>query len=323
LRHRARCSPGARATKAPNPTHKETDDDKAHFHPLVDKRYFCEGPRWHEGQLWFSDFYAHEDCSVGLVGDVRAEISLGDEQPSGLGWLPGGDLLVVGMTKRQVLRCSADKSLTVHAELAGIATFHANDMLVTPEGDAYVGNFGFDLDAFLMAHGVEGLLAALGTDNSSLLLPFLGKLAQVKPDGTTSVAAEPMLFPNGMVLLDGGRTLVVAQTLGFELTAFDRAPDGALSNRRVWASLKEAMVAPDGICVDARGGIWVANALAPVVMRVEEGGLVTDTVTTSQNAYACALGGPEGRHLLICTAPTSVHSLAAAEANGRLEMAEV
>jgi sugar lactone lactonase YvrE len=116
---------------------------------------------------------------------------------------------------------------------------------------------------------------------------------------------------------------VVAQTLAFELTAFDRAPDGALSNRRVWAPLKEAMVAPDGICVDAKGGIWVANALAPVVIRVEEGGQVTDTVTTSQNAYACALGGPEGRHLLICTAPTSVHSLAAAEANGRLEMVEV
>ena len=287
--------------------------------PLADQRYFCEGPRWHEGRFWFSDFYAHEVCSVGLEGGVRVEFSLGDEQPSGLGWLPNGDLLVVGMLKRQVLRRSANKILTTHANLAGIATFHANDMLVTPEGDAYVGNFGFDLDAFLIAHGVEGLLGALATDPS----PFLGKLAHVKPDGTASVAAEPVLFPNGMVLLDGGRTLVVAQTLAFELTAFDRAPDGSLSNRRVWASLKEAMVAPDGICVDAQGGIWVANALAPVVIRVEEGGQITDTVTTSQNAYACALGGPEGRHLLICTAPTSVHSLAAAEANGRLEMVKV
>ncbi len=286
---------------------------------LADKRYFCEGPRWHDGRFWFSDFYAHEVCSVGLGGDVRVELSLGEEQPSGLGWLPGGDLLVVGMTKRQVLRRAADQTLAMHADLAGIATFHANDMLVTPEGDAYVGNFGFDLDAFLMAHGVEGLLGALATDPS----PFLGKLAHVKADGTASVAAEPVLFPNGMVLLDGGRTLVVAQTLGFELTAFDRATDGTLSNRRVWASLKDAMVAPDGICVDARGGIWVANALAPVVIRVEEGGHVTDTVTTSQNAYACALGGPEGRHLLICTAPTSVHSLAAAQANGRLEMVQV
>lgn len=286
---------------------------------LADQRYFCEGPRWHEGRFWFSDFYAHEVCSVGLGGDVRVELSLGDEQPSGLGWLPNGDLLVVGMTKRQVWRRSAGNGLAVHADLNGIATFHANDMLVTPEGDAYVGNFGFDLDAFLMANGVEGLLGALGTDPS----PFLGKLAHVKADGTTSVAAEPVLFPNGMVLLNGGRTLVVAQTLAFELTAFDRAPDGSLSNRRVWASLKESMTAPDGICADAKGGIWVANALAPVVIRVEEGGQITDTVTTSQNAYACALGGPEGRHLLICTAPTSVHAEAAAHANGRLEMVEV
>lgn len=286
---------------------------------LADKRYFCEGPRWHEGRFWFSDFYAHEVCSVGLGGDVRTESSLGDEQPSGLGWLPNGDLLVVGMIKRQVLRRSLSNSMSVHADLNGIATFHANDMLVTPDGDAYVGNFGFDLDAFLMANGVEGLLAALGSDPS----PFLGKLAHVKADGTPSVAAEPVLFPNGMVLLNGGRTLVVAQTLAFELTAFDRAADGTLSNRQVWASLKEAMVAPDGICVDTQGGIWVANALAPVVIRVEEGGKVTDTVNTSQNAYACALGGPEGRHLLICTAPTSVHSLAAAEPNGRLEIVEV
>ena len=287
--------------------------------PLADKRYFCEGPRWHENRFWFSDFYAHEVCSVGLGGDVRVELSLGDEQPSGLGWLPNGDLLVVGMTKRQVLRRSAGKDLSIHADLNGIATFHANDMLVTPEGDAYVGNFGFDLDAVLMAQGVEGLLAALATDPS----PFLGKLAHVKPDGTVSVAAEPVLFPNGMVLLDGGRTLVVAQTLGFELTAFDRAPDGALSNRRVWASLKEGMVAADGICADDKGGIWVAHALAPMVIRVEAGGQVTDTVNTSQNAYACALGGPAGKHLLICTAQSSVHAIAAAERNGRLEIVEV
>ena len=286
---------------------------------LAGNRYFCEGPRWHEGRFWFSDFYAHEVCSVGLGGDVRVEFSLGEEQPSGLGWLPNGDLLVVGMTQRQVRRHSPGKGLTLYADLNGIATFHANDMLVAPEGDAYVGNFGFDLDAYLKDNGIEGLLDALGTDPS----PFLGKLAHIKPDGTASVAAEQVLFPNGMVLLDEGRTLVMAQTLAFELTAFDRAPDGTLSNRRVWAPLKEAMVAPDGICADAQGGIWVANALAPQVIRVEAGGEITDTVTTSQNAYACALGGPEGKHLLICTAQTAVHVLAAAQPNGKLEIVEV
>ena len=286
---------------------------------LAGQRFFCEGPRWHQGRFWFSDFYAHEVCSVGLGGDVRSVLSLGDEQPSGLGWLPNGDLLVVGMTQRQVWRRAPGKDPVVHAELGGIATFHANDMLVAPEGDAYVGNFGFDLDAYLLAHGIEHLLNALNTDPS----PFLGRLAHLQADGTASVAAEQMLFPNGMVLLDEGRTLVVAQTLGLELTAFDRAPNGTLSNWRVWASLKEPMVAPDGICADAQGGIWVANALAPAVLRVEAGGRITDTVTTSQNAYACALGGPEGRHLLVCTAPTSVHTAAAANANGRLEIVEI
>ena len=170
---------------------------------LADQRHFCEGPRWHEGRFWFSIFYAHEVCSVGLGGDVRTELNLCDEQPSGLGWLPNGDLLVVDMTRRQVLRHAAGNDPVVHAEWGGIATFHTNDMLVTSEGDACVGNFGFDLDAYLLAHGIEHLLAALNTDPS----PFLGKLAHLKPDGTASVAAEQMLFPNGMVLLDGGRTL--------------------------------------------------------------------------------------------------------------------
>lgn len=286
---------------------------------LVEGRYFCEGPRWHDGRFWFSDFYAHEVCSVGLAGDVRVEVSLGDEQPSGLGWLPDGRLLVVGMTKRQVLRREHDGSLTVHAELGDIATFHANDMLVTPAGDAFVGNFGFDLDGILLTEGEEGLLGRLFTDPT----PFMAKLARVAADGTTSVAAENVLFPNGMVLLDGGSTLVVAQTLGMELTAFDLADDGTLSNRRVWASLMQedgTMVAPDGICADGRGGIWVANALAAQVVRVEEGGAITDTVTTTQNAYACCVGG-DGTSLLVCTAPTSVHTVAADTPAAKLEVA--
>jgi sugar lactone lactonase YvrE len=288
---------------------------------LAEGRYFCEGPRWHDDRFWFSDFYAHEVCSVGLDGDVRVEVSLGDEQPSGLGWLPDGRLLVVGMIRRQVLRREPDGSLVVHAELGDIATFHANDMLVTPDGDAYVGNFGFDLDGFLLEHGEEGLLTQLFTDP----MPFMAALAHVTADGTASVAATPVLFPNGMVLLDGGRTLVVAQTLGMELTAFDRAADGSLSNQRAWASLVQpdgSMVAPDGICSDGTG-IWAANALAPAVVRVTEGGTITDTVTTTQNAYACALGGPDGRHLLVCTAPTSVHTALAHEPVAKLELVTV
>ncbi len=286
---------------------------------IVEGRNFCEGPRWHEGRFWFSDFYAHEVCSVGLQGDVRVEANLAAEQPSGLGWLPNGELLVVGMTKRQVLRRHADSRMAVHADLASIATFHANDMLVTPDGSAYVGDFGFDLDAYIEAHGPDGLFGALATDPT----PFLSRITRIAPDGTASVAADHLLFPNGMALIDGGRTLVVAQSLGMELTAFDRSPDGSLSNRRTWAALQDSMIAPDGICADEHGGIWVANPLAPAVVRVEQGGTITDTVKTSNPTFACALGGGNGRHLLICTAPSSNHTEASASRDGQLELIEL
>jgi sugar lactone lactonase YvrE len=287
---------------------------------LVAGRYFCEGPRWHDDRFWFSDFYAHEICSVGLDGDVRVEVSIGaDERPSGLGWLPDGRLLYVAMLSRSVMRREHDGSVVVHADLSDLATYHCNDMLVDHVGRAYVGNFGFDLDTVMDEIGAEGLLAAIVEDRG----PYTAVLARVDPDGTVSVAADDLAFPNGVVTLDGGATLVVAQTLGFELTAFDVAGDGSLSNRRVWASLAEPFVVPDGTCADDDGGIWVANALGNEVVRVEEGGTITRRVITSQNAYACAVGGPQGRHLLCCTAASSNSHEAAAAPAGRLEIIEL
>ena len=290
---------------------------------LVEGRWFCEGPRWHDGRFWFSDFYAHEICSVGLDGDVRTEVALdGDERPSGLGWLPDGRLLFVAMLARRVMRREHDGSIAVHADLSDVATFHCNDMLVDSDGRAYVGNFGFDLDATIAAIGPEGLLTAIATDRSA----YTAVLARVDPDGSVSVVADDLAFPNGTVTVDGGSTLVVAQTLGLELTAFDKAADGSLSNRRTWASLvgsDGSFVAPDGTCADGEGGIWVANALGAEVVRVEEGGVVTQRVTTSQLAFACAVGGPEGRHLLVCTAESGTSETAAAAPNGRLEIVEL
>jgi sugar lactone lactonase YvrE len=287
---------------------------------LVDGRYFCEGPRWHEGRFWFSDFYAHEICSVGLDGDVRTEVSLdGDERPSGLGWLPDGRLLFVAMLARKVMRREADGSIAEHADLGSIATFHCNDMLVDDDGRAYVGNFGFDLDPALASMGPDGLLTAIIADPA----PYVADLALVTPDGAVSVAAPALAFPNGVVTVDGGATLVVAQTLGLELTAFDRAADGSLSNRRTWATLADAMIAPDGIAADATGAIWVANALGAECVRVVDGGEITDRVTTSQLAFACAVGGPDGRHLLVCTAQSSDHEAAASSPQGRLEIVEL
>ena len=287
---------------------------------LVEGRYFCEGPRWHDGRFWFSDFYAHEICSVGLDGDVRVELALGgDERPSGLGWLPDGRLLYVAMLARKVMRREADGTVVEHADLGSVATFHCNDMLVDETGRAYVGNFGFDLDAALATMGPEGLLTTMITDRAS----YTAVLAQVEPDGSVGVAADDLAFPNGVVTVDRGATLVVAQTLGLELTAFDRAADGSLTNRRTWASLADSLIAPDGIAVDAVDGIWVANALGTECVRVEEGGAITDRVTTSQLAFACAIGGPDGRHLLVCTAAGSDAEIAGASPTGRLEIVEL
>ncbi len=292
---------------------------------LVDGRYFCEGPRWHDGRVWFSDFYAHEICSVGIDGDVRTEIdaaTLGDERPSGLGWLPDGRLLFVAMLARKVLRREPDGSVVEHADLGDVATFHCNDMLVDDAGRAFVGNFGFDLDGALASMGAPGLLAAIATDRDA----YTAVLACVDADGSVAVAADDLAFPNGVVTLDGGSTLVVAQSLGMELTAFDKAADGTLSGRRTWASLVAAdgaVALPDGIDADDHGAIWVANAMGPEVLRVEQGGRVTHRVATSQEAFACALGGPDRRHLLVCTAASSDSETAAANPSGKLEIAEI
>lgn len=292
---------------------------------LVAGRHFTEDPRWHDGgdgrgdRLWYSDFYGHAVHSVGIDPDGRAtddvvEVAL-DDQPSGLGWLPDGRLLVVAMVGRQVLRREPDGSLVTHADLGDIATWWCNDMAVAPDGTAYVGHFGFDLDAYLAEHGEAGVLAEPGPPRAHVM--------RVTPDGDVSVAADDIRFPNGTVFADGGRTLIVAETMALRLLAFDIAADGTLSDRRVWADLSGHLVAPDGICIDSEGAVWAANPVGTHVVRVTEGGEVTDRVETRQNAFACALGGADGRTLFVCTAPDSNHERRAATAESAIEVVEV
>jgi sugar lactone lactonase YvrE len=271
--------------------------------------YFGEGPRWHAGRLWFSDFYDHAVKSLGADGAVRTELQL-DDRPSGLGWLPDGRMLVVSMQRRQVLRVDPD-GVKVHADLGALATFHCNDMVVDAHGRAYVGNFGFDLDHALHARGVEGVLAEHGT----------AVLARVDPDGSVHVASPGLHFPNGSVITPDGRTLIVAETLALRLTAFDVAADGALSNQRVWAPV--GMRAPDGICLDAQGHVWIANAIAPECVLFAPGGEVVATVATDQPCFACALGGADGRTLYMLTAPTSVSDVARSSRQGRILATQV
>ncbi len=276
---------------------------------IADGLYFGEGPRWHDGRLWFSDFYDHAVKSMDPAGSVRTELEI-DDQPSGLGWLPDGRLLIVSMRRRQVLRVDAD-GVKVHAELGAVATFHCNDMVVDRHGRAYVGNFGFDLDHALHARGVEGVLADHAT----------ASLARVDPDGSVHTAATGMHFPNGSAITADGKVLVVAETLALRLAAFDIAADGTLSNQRVWAPV--GMRAPDGICMNRDGHVWIANAIGPECVLFAPGGEVIATVETDQPCFACALGGTDGRTLYMLTAPSSVGDVARASPQGRVLCATV
>ncbi len=266
---------------------------------LLDGLTFPEGPRWHEGRLWFSDFYAHEVVAVDLEGR-REAIDRVPGQPSGLGWLPDGRLLVVSMLDHRLLRLDPGGLVEV-ADLSELATGPCNDMVVDTDGRAYVGNFGFDRH-----QGEE---------------PRTAVLARVDPDGSVHVADEELWFPNGSVITPDGQTLIVGETRASRLTAWDRAPDGSLSRRRVFADLGQSV--PDGICLDAEGAVWSADPRNNEVIRVVEGGDVKARVSTGElGAYACMLGGADRRTLFICTNVTSGPAAAEARA-GRIELTRV
>jgi sugar lactone lactonase YvrE len=279
------------------------------LHTLIGELHFAEAPRWHADRLWFSDFYAGLVRSIRADGsDVRVEATVA-EQPSGLGWLPDGSLLVVSMRDRRILRRSADGSLAVHADLAAHATGHLNDMVVDAAGRAYVGNFGFDL------MGGAPLAPAA--------------LHRVDPDGTVTEVAGDLWFPNGVVLTGDG-VLLVNETFGNRVTAFDVTAGGALTNRRVWAEfgpvpterafdkvLPQLVVAPDGAALDADGALWIADATGSRLLRLVAG-KITDEVRPGTPVYACAVGGPDGRTLFACAAPDFFEHARRAATEGRI-----
>jgi sugar lactone lactonase YvrE len=280
--------------------------------PFLDGLYFGECPRWHEGRLWFSDFYDNTVFSASPDGDRRAEVKI-DTEPAGLGWLPDGRLLVVSRLTRTVLRVEADGSVVEHGDLKPWATFHANDMVVDSVGRAYAGNFGFDLDRFMEEEGVAGIINPPGPPKTSLV--------RIDPDGSAHEAATDISFPNGTVITPDGRTLVIAESMGLRLSAFDVAEDGTLSNRRVWAQFQA--VAPDGICLDADNCIWVANAVGNECIRVAEGGEVVARVSTKEPCYACMLGGEDRKTLYVVTAPTSTAEVVRVQRTGSIVQARV
>lgn len=251
---------------------------------LADTGSFYEGPRWHDGRWWVSDFYRHAVVAI-TPGGVPEMVMRVDQQPSGLGWLPDGTLLVVSMKDRRLLCRRSDGEADEVADLSGLASWHLNDMVVDPLGRAWIGNFGYDI---------------FGGGS-----PSPANIIRVDPDGTTAVAAEDMKFPNGSVVTPDGATLIVGESAGLRYTAFTIAGDGSLVDRRIWAQPSDPPVAPDGCCLDAEDRIWAADALGNRCVRLAEGGVVLDELRPpgGLNVYACMLGGDDGCTLLMCAAP--------------------
>ncbi len=238
---------------------------------------FFECPRWHEGRLWVSDYWSFQVVAVSPDGatETVAEVP---GSPSGLGWLPDGTLLVVSMQDRKLLRVDGRQTV-LHADLSAHSGPQSNDMVVDAAGRAYVSTIDF------MA------FADMPVTN----------LVRVDPDGSVTVAADGLSFPNGSVITPDGSTLIVAESWAQRLTAFDLQPDGSLANRRVWAELG-AGCAPDGIGLDAEGAVWVADAGGKRAIRVREGGEILEEISAGDlDVIACALGGDDGRTLFLCT----------------------
>jgi len=266
---------------------------------LVDKLAFPEGPRWHDGKLYFSDMHAHKVMSVDMNGKTETICEV-PNRPSGLGWLPDGTMLVVSMTDRKLMRLERG-SLKLHADLGKLAAFDCNDMVMDKKGRAYVGNFGYDLHHNAAQKDAD--------------------LIMVTPEGKAGVVASGLQFPNGTVITRDGKTLIVGESMGRRLSAFDIAADGTLSNRRVWAEIAPAL--PDGICLDAEGAIWSSSPFTNETIRVFEGGRVAERIKTDQMSIACALGGPDGKTLFILTAPTVDPVQCAANPSSRIEITQV
>lgn len=249
---------------------------------------FGEGPRWHNGKLWFSDFFREGVFTLDSDGIEERVVSVAN-RPSGLGWMPDGTLLIVSMLDQRVLAFGRDGEVRTHADLSALVVGNCNDMVVSPTGHAYVGSFGFDLD------------------NDAKFA--LGQLVGISPDGSAALLASDMMFPNGSVMTPDGSTLIVGETFGAQYTAFDVDEDGSLSNRRIWAKVDGS--APDGCCMDADGGIWMADVIGRRFARVVEGGEITDVIETEMAAVACALGGDDGRTLhMLCSPGTKPEEVA-------------
>lgn len=236
---------------------------------VVDGLGFPESTRWHDGRVWVCNWGTGEVLAVAAHGEREVVARLAAQTiPFSIDWLPDGQLLVVDGPQRLLRRVNPDGDLSVLADLTGFGPAPFNELVVDTSGNAYV-------------NGGPGCVAL------------------VRADGAVQKVADGLRWPNGMALVDQSHTLVVADSHAEQLIAFSVAGDGTLSGRRVWADLEHA---PDGICADAEGAIWVASVPGRCCVRVREGGEVVNAVTVDRGCFACMLGDADGRTLFIAAA---------------------
>ena len=236
---------------------------------MADGLGFPESTRWHDGRVWLCNWGAGEVLAVTTGGDHEVMARIAPQTiPFSIDWLPDGRLLIVDGPQQQLLRQDWDGTLEPIADFSSLGAGPFNELVVTAAGSVYVNGGS-------------------------------GSVVCVQSDGTIRAVADELKWPNGMALLGDERTLVVADSHAEQLLAFDVEDDGMLSARRVWAELEHA---PDGICADADGAVWVASVPGEHCVRVAEGGEVLTTVTVDRGCFACMLGGQDGRTLFIAAA---------------------
>jgi sugar lactone lactonase YvrE len=267
---------------------------------LLSGLVFGESPRWHDGRLWLSDWGTQEVIAVDVEGRSEVVVRV-PSFPFCIDFLPDGRLLVVSSDERRLLRREPDGSLVTHADLAALSDKPWNEIVVDGRGNAYLNNIGFDFPEGAFAPGIVVLAA---------------------PDGSVRRVADGVHFPNGMAVTPDGATLIVAESYGNRLTAFDIAADGGLANRRGWADLGDGV--PDGICLDAEGAVWYGDVPNKRCVRVREGGEVLQTVDLDRGCFACMLGGEERSTLFLVAAEwPGAMGTAGAAGSGRVLTVEV
>lgn len=267
---------------------------------LFDAGRYFEGPRWHDGRLWFVDCMERTLLSLGPSGECEQHAKFEDDTPCGLGILPDGKVVVLTMFRKRLM-VYADGQLTLYADLTGVATGTIDDMIVDGLGRAYVGDLGFDLPP--------------PPDRGAV-----GRIILVMPDGATRVVAEGLRFPNGIAVGADNSRLVVAEMDGECLAEYDIGLDGSLSSPRRFGSMKS----PDGICLDREGAVWVASFDEDAFIRLDRDGRALQRIEVpGRRAIACVLGGEDRRTLFCLSATTSYEQLRQRKSSAHIDVVEL